>query len=187
MRKKKTKKKKKKLNNNFLITGKRQVGKSSLIKQVCQELNLAPCGFVTLAKYDNLGNRQGFYYHTLLPVFICHELVNDLPIMIGLTPVFETFSSLGISTLKAILLSDNHYVILDEIGRIEKNNEEYINLLNQILCSDKLVLASLKKENIPFIEAMKKRMDVYVYDLDILDYNLAKEDIIKKLKEGVKL
>ncbi len=162
---------------NFLITGKRQIGKSSLIKQVCKENSLDICGFVTLANYDNNGTRTGFYYHALLPVFLCEDLLNDLPIMVETTPVFATFDTLGIPTLERILLCDKKVVVLDEIGRIEKNNEAYIALLNKILDSNKFVLGVLKKEDIPFINEIKKRNDVYIYDLDVLDYNIVKSEI----------
>ena len=44
--------------------------------------------------------------------------------------------------------------------------KEFINVVNQLLDSQKIILAVLKKEPIAYLDQMKKRNDVILFDLD---------------------
>ncbi len=162
---------------NFLITGSKKIGKTTLIKKVYNTNKINPIGFITLPILKN-NIRRGFYYHSLFNI-----QPNDLPIIYDMKTNPEVFMTLGVKTLKMVLKSNNNFVILDEIGRIEKSNECYIKLLNEIFDSNKFVLAALKKEDIIYINQIKVRKDVKIIDLDSDDFNESYKFLNNCLKE----
>ena len=166
--------------NNYLITGKKQVGKSTLIKRLCKDNNINPDGFLTLPQYNELGERQGFYYHSLSPirVFKNNQLIFDEKKIFA-----NIFQELGEECLENTIKSDKNFIILDEIGRFERKEKKYIGLLNIILDSEKFVMGVLKKEDIEYINEIKKREDVKVFDLDSDSIEEVYKYLNKKIKE----
>ena len=170
--------------NNFLITGKPSIGKSYLVNSLINNLNLEVTGFKTLPYYIE-NDMKGYCYHSIENLT---NIKNDLPINIiydkkNNIPIIDVFKTLGIQCLKNSLNSNKTIILLDEIGRIERNCTEYIDLINSIFDSDKCVLAVLKKEKIDFIDKIKSRKDVLLLDLDNIEYEKAYSYLNKKIKE----
>lgn len=154
---------------NFLVTGERQVGKSTLIQKVLRELaaqggifsNLS--GFVTLPYYDDQGIRQGFYLHSLAPVEN-----NDLPLSIQLDeysckPVLETFETLGVQLLHKSRVGPFEAILCDEIGVLESKAPLFKEEIRACLSSPKCVVGVLKQKEHPFLMEIKERTDTKVY------------------------
>lgn len=73
--------------------------------------------------------------------------------------------------------------MLDEIGRFEADSLHFLEGIGSTLDSDKLVLAALKKEPVPFHEKIKARRDVIMYDLDEMDRDKIFTDILLLIKD----
>lgn len=147
---------------NFLITGSRNSGKTTLIKALISSRLEMVCGYETVPQQHY---EAGWTYKMV--DLLSHEqrmisTVDDQRIK-GLESTFRTF---GVTCLEHCLHNDKAIVVLDELGRFEKNCDEFINVVNQLLDSQKIILAVLKKEPIAYLDQMKKRNDVILFDLD---------------------
>ena len=157
--------------SNFFLTGSRKSGKSTVIREIMKCFPDRFSGFLTLPDQwsgqictyklvDILSNKEG-------PVscWIGNEI----------EPVTETFDTLGIEVLEDYKRFP--MVIMDELGRFERNCFSFIKKINEIADSDVLLLAALKKEDIGFINELKKRKDSIVWDLDEIGIDAAQTKV----------
>lgn len=162
---------------NILITGKRNVGKSTLVHTIIKELNLFYCGFITIPylHYENGKSYKMVDIRTneFKPISTFDGEKNK-----GIPEAFSTF---GVDCLLRAMQDDSQVVVMDELGRFERLNEDFIDQVNVVLSSSKTVLAVLKAEDIDYLNQIKKRNDCRVFDLDIISFKEAKEHIIKLL------
>ncbi|MEG0295943.1 MAG: nucleoside-triphosphatase [Clostridium sp.] len=170
---------------NIFITGKKGIGKSYLLGKVIEALGIVPSGYRTLP-YFHVQERKGFYMHGLVEL---DEKENDKIISIqndavSCIPVIETFQTLGVKILKKSMESNN-VILLDELGRLERNSKEFLNEIQVILDSDRTVIGVLKKEEIAYIEEIIKRDDTLVFDLDIQKQDYIYNEIVKELTKMI--
>ena len=82
----------------------------------------------------------------------------------------NTFTVVGTSAIEHGLHDGNDCLIMDEIGRFEKDNEIFLNMVWEALIQKKVpVLVVLKKEKLPFnkkVWGMEKGIHV---DMDLMD------------------
>lgn len=155
----------------FTITGRPGSGKSTLLRRLVASLAWQSAGFTTLPYYIE-GERRGFYLHSLLEL---PNSLNNLPISVVQTPghsvgVGESFRSLGMACLRQALVSSSDGLVLDEIGRFEQNEADFLDTLQTVFSQyPKPILAVLKAEEIPFLQELKKRPDFIHIDLDQID------------------
>lgn len=170
------------MKKNFLITGDRQKGKSTLVSKIINESGLTHSGFKTIpyetfdfgctyAMYDLNSKKQ-------MPISYY-----DGKRVRGIT---TTFSNLGLECLKESLNSEALIVVMDELGRFERNNDDFITAVNELLDSDKIVIAVLKAEPIAYLDKIKLRNDCFLYDLNQIAFNKAYDEIIFALKKIIK-
>lgn len=165
----------------IFLTGQKQIGKSTCIRECVEECHVSICGFQTLP-YMVDGKRMGFYLHALhdmdqKDVLFSkqHETWNEV-----IPNVFDTY---GVSLLEKASTYTDHVMILDEIGHLERNDELYVEKLLEVVDKFPNILGVLKKYEIQYIRRIASREDVVVLDLDTLSYEDAKEFIIKELEE----
>lgn len=80
-------------------------------------------------------------------------------------PVEEGFLELGVPALERAIESDSEWVSIDELGFLEANCEMFKTTVTRLFDS-KRVLAILRKQEIPFLEEIKQREDVFVVDIE---------------------
>lgn len=163
----------------IFLTGEKDVGKSTCINEIMKECVLSVSGFQTLPFYEN-GIRKGFYMHALLEreendimFSIQHETYNEV-----IPNIFNTF---GVNVLKESMQKKDTYLILDEIGYLEKNEYKYLKILEDCIHNFDNIIGVLKKCEIQYIKDIKARDDVIILDFDQLSY----EQIKNKLKAYV--
>lgn len=164
---------------HILITGKRGSGKSTLLNQIIETLH-----------FDYVGYRTEVYQN--VKIGSTYQLVDvktkeSLPISyydgLCIQGIPQTFSTLGVKCLTNALKAPEDYVILDELGRFERHNQDFIDCVNALLSSQKTVLAILKDEPIAYLEDIKKRKDCLLYDLNKQSYEDVFQAIILELKK----
>lgn len=80
-------------------------------------------------------------------------------------PVQEGFLKLGVPALERAMESDSEWVSIDELGFLEANCELFKTTVTRLF-DCKRVLAILRKQEIPFLEEIKQREDVFVVDIE---------------------
>ena len=165
----------------IFLTGGIGVGKSTCIKQIMEECLISVCGFQTLPFYGK-GKRLGFYLHSLVDMeeqdvrfSIQHDTYNEV-----IPHVFDTF---GVNILKESRKFPEKVMILDEIGRLERNDVNFLNTLWECIENHPNIIGVLKKCEIQYIHEIAARKDVVVYDLDVCSFADVKAEIKQKLME----
>ena len=155
-------------NRKVFLTGEKGVGKSFCINEIIKECRLSTCGFQTLPFYEQ-GIRQGFYLHALVDICqndqrfsIQHDTYNEV-----IPGVFDTFGSMILRKSRTL---SSHVLILDEIGRLEKEECLFLSELEKSIAEQRDIFGVLKKCELQYIQDIKKRQDVIVLDFDQQSY-----------------
>ncbi|KIR02023.1 Hypothetical ATP-binding protein, containing DUF265 domain protein [Lachnospiraceae bacterium TWA4] len=170
---------------HIFLTGEKQIGKSTALQKVLNELDEEVLGYKTLP-YEINGQVKGFYLHSLVPMA---QYENDSPISIrtGIAKneaIPKTYETLGVELLKKI--DENSLVLLDEIGKLEKDALEFQQAVFRCLDKSKQVLGVLQQTNSEFVEAIKAREDVIVLTVTKENRDEIPNQILKQLEENVR-
>ena len=77
----------------------------------------------------------------------------------------DGFLSLGVPALARCMESDSPWITIDEIGYLEAQSAIYHNTLRQLL-EKKQVAIVIRKQELPFLQELCNRDDVFLVDLD---------------------
>lgn len=149
---------------NYFITGRPGSGKSTLAAWLCSRLPQPAAGLRTLCT----GRCEAG------PVFSLQDLLTGemAPIsrpspegdrMMGIP---ETFEGFGAEALRRATESGAPVVLVDEVGRFERNCTEYLAQLQALVEGPQTVVAALKKEDLPHLNALRAREEDIQIDLD---------------------
>ena len=176
----------KKMLNKFIITGKSNTGKSSVLDKILEDSGYRSIGF-RMKDFVIENEFRGYYIHSLLPVEGYH---NNIPIQtslkskhrIQLTEVYDTF---GVQCLNDVLKTDKSEfdcIVLDELGRGEYTSPAFAEAINKILDSDNTVFVLMKNITNPVTSDIRKRRNVLIYDLD----NMSQDEVILNIMDKLK-
>jgi nucleoside-triphosphatase len=167
---------------NILITGLPGIGKTTLIKKLSEGLkDLYPVGFYT-EEIREQGVRKGFGLISLdgRKDLLSHVDVKS-PYRVGKYRVdlkgFESF-------LDRLHFFDlwTGLIIIDEIGKMECLSGKFRKLIEQLLDSEKLVIATIALKGGGVIEKIKKRNDVRLFDMTLSNRDSLLDEILKEVK-----
>ena len=167
---------------NILITGRKNAGKSTLVKRVINQYNNY-AGFKTIP----------LKRHGLISTYQMYDFINKTSIPISkyvdnkIIGIPEKFSTFGKECLKKALSSNYPLIIMDELGRFERTSYDFLYYVDKVLNSDKVVIAVIKAEKIDYLEKIKSRKDCYLYDLVTISFEKAYQEIISRLNIFFKL
>ncbi len=173
------------MRKNFVVIGKSNTGKSCLMDDIVENRKLNPVGF-RMHSISQENEFKGYYIESLRDVA---GYYNRIPVQtvlkskhrINLTEVYDTF---GVACLNDVLELDREEydcVILDELGRGEAQSQEFTEKIYEVLDSDDTVFVLMKNVNNEVTSTIKKRTDVYLYDLDNMSQDEVYKDIVDKL------
>lgn len=77
----------------------------------------------------------------------------------------EAMSTAGVAALEGCLTADCDWVTIDEIGFLEENCEAFQKAVRKLL-EHKRVAAVVRKQDLPFLNELRGREDVFLVDLD---------------------
>ncbi|MGI6007841.1 MAG: molybdopterin-guanine dinucleotide biosynthesis protein MobB [Ruminococcus sp.] len=166
---------------HIFLTGKKQVGKSTILEKAEKELGLAFCGYRTLP-YEIGQVRKGFYLHGLEEM---DAFQNDCPISVRAGerysyPLTETFETLGTAILEQALKSEK-IMLADEVGKLERDAFRFQQMFFRCLNEKKQVLGVLQDTDTPFVNAIKERPDVEIWTVTEENRECLYGSLIKRL------
>lgn len=169
---------------NFLITGKPGCGKTTLIKEILNELKISRRGFFT----DEIrieGKRIGFEIITLSgKKGILAKIDFESPYRVSKYGVnLKEFEEIGVKEIEEGL-KENCLIVIDEIGKMELFSEKFKQVVLEALNSENKVLGTIMLSKHPFSDGIKRRKDTVVFYLDQNNRNEVREKLLKALSES---
>ena len=149
---------------HLLLTGTHRAGKTTRFQTFCSHLKemgeplpgittYAVPGKEVLLK-DNENGKE-------MKIGVFDPEMNGNP----MRPVTEGFLKLGCPALDRMSESEGEWVSIDELGFLESKELAFQEAVRNIF-DKKKVLAVLRKQDIPFLNELRNREDVYLVDLD---------------------
>jgi len=171
--------------NNFLITGTPGVGKTTLIKSLFDELvQLNPVGFYT-AEIRESGIRRGFE----LDDFHGHK---DLLSHIQIKSAHRVGKyGVGIEGFERYLdtiefkKTDCRLVIIDEIGKMECLSGKFLALINELLDSEKTLIATVAVVGGGIISDVKRRQDARIFQVIAANRDSLASEIVRYANDAL--
>ena len=169
------------LRRHVFLTGDKQVGKSTLLRQLIEKNMLSCSGFETCAFYSG-GERRGFTLHGRVEM---PPYENDCICCVRIeanksVPVLPVFDENGVKILQSSKHLDAPFILMDELGRLERQASAFIGEVFSCLDSDKRVLGVLQKCSSDHVRVISQRDDVTVLTVtpenrdELLAYLLSK-------------
>ena len=154
---------------NLLITGRPRVGKTTLVKRLAERLGTSAAGFTTGEMREG-GNRVGFSIESLdgqQGILAKRGLMS--PFTLGRYGVdVDAMDRIGTAALeRAIADEDVHYIIVDEIGKMEEYSQAFKGVMLEALDCDKRVIATIRLHDSEYTKAIKARDDVELIRLTV--------------------
>ena len=152
------------LKRHLFLTGGKQVGKSTLLHKLIEARHLECAGFET-RHLEIDGKRRAHILHGLIDMpeyendCICCVRVNDMR-SIAVPHVFDVN---GAEILKRSIEAAQPYILMDELGKLERHSESFVAGIFAALDSGKRVLGVLQQCSAAHLEAIASREDVSVF------------------------
>jgi nucleoside-triphosphatase len=151
---------------NILITGKPRVGKTTLIQRLVEHLDSAG-GFYTQEITRN-HVREGFKIITLEGgEGILAKKSMPSPFRVGKYGVFtKDLEEIGVKAIEEAILTKD-VIVIDEIAKMELFSPRFKEIVINALDCPKPVLGVIQVSNHPFLDRIRKRKDVTIYELTV--------------------
>lgn len=147
---------------NILITGHPGSGKSTLTRYLLEGFDLPWAGYQTIktgtCPAGPIYELKAFPSGDQSPIS-CYK---DGRIQ----AVSNTFDTLGADCLRNAIQGPERIILMDEVGRFEKNSAAFLDAIQAVVNSEKTVIAVIKKESLPHLEQLRKTEGALLVDLD---------------------
>lgn len=156
---------------NIIITGNVNIGKSTVLKKVLDMLGINS-QYISGLKTQSCLRQSKITRYYMEPINIGIKLPRIEKRIIGIgvdgnkvqsfTSNFEKF---GVKVLDNCLNNTSKLVVIDELGVFEKYAYNFQRKIHQVLNSNKLVIAVIKQVSVPFLNEIRSRQDVLLYEI----------------------
>jgi len=170
--------------HNLLITGVPGVGKTTFIIRLSEALKeLHPTGFITQEIRES-GTRVGF---EIIGFDGSRRLLSHVDIRsryrvgkygVDIEGFEEYLASLDLEG------TGKYPVIVDEIGKMECYSPLFRDMITRLLESDRLFIATIAKKGTPFIESVKKRQDIILFEITRENRDLLREPVLEMIRSS---
>lgn len=164
---------------NLFLTAPSGTGKSTIIKKVLCNLNISIGGFQV---NRHLTKKDKIYFDMIS--FLDgkgNNLIGECIKNKKATPNLYTFETKGVEILNTSL-KNSDLIILDEIGFLEENAENFKSSIRKVLNSDKVVLGVLKEFDSPFLNELRNRKDIFILKVTLNNRNYITNHILNILR-----
>ncbi|KAL4239133.1 hypothetical protein ACF0H5_003835 [Mactra antiquata] len=181
---------------HILLTGQPGVGKTTLVKKVCDKLedeNKECQGFYTEEQRED-GQRVGFDVVTfdgkkgsLARIVDRENPVAGRSYMVGRYNVLlQSFEQTALPALVAKPSEYTRVMVIDEIGKMELFSRSFIQTVKDLLKHPKItVFATVPVKGNPFVEEIKHRDDVLLYTVTKENRNTLLDEVVDAVKDSL--
>lgn len=151
------------LRRHLFLTGAKQVGKSTIIQKILTAGNFTYTGYHTRPLFLN-GERRGILLHCFpeMPPMENDCLISARIAMKRSIPLPEVFEANGVTMLERSMAQPADLILMDELGKHEKDAPNFCRKILEVLDQDRPVLGVLQDCSSPLTEAIRLREDVTV-------------------------
>jgi nucleoside-triphosphatase len=166
---------------HILLTGKPGSGKTTLIKRIIQELDY--CGGFYTEEIVEAGQRTGFKIRSLdgKEGILAKKGLNSRYKLGSYGINLRELEEIGVRAVEQSMES-KEIIIIDEIGKMELFSERFKDTVLKALDSGKRVLGVIHIADLPFLDNIRKRGDVILFEVNLRN----QEDIFKKALDFLK-
>lgn len=169
---------------NVFLTGGINAGKSTIIKNIIEQLNIGIeeiGGFYTRA-YVEHDKVKGFYIE---PVNFSTKTIDIQDRIIGYAAdgsgrggIKATFDGLGVEILDYCMKHPFKLIVMDELGFFENHAYSFQSKVHDILSSNKKVLGVIKPLSTPFMNSIRDRKDVIEFEITRENREIIQRELI---------
>lgn len=147
---------------HLFLTGEKQTGKTTILRALLEGSGCT--GFET-KPFSIGGEKKGYLLHSLTPL---PDGMNDCPCVVRVdakrhTAVLPVFEGAGVQALRNALASAQPVILMDEIGKAEKNAEGFCAAVRSCLDSrEHHVIGVLQLGDAPLQQYIRSREDIRI-------------------------
>ncbi|NLM46153.1 MAG: methyltransferase domain-containing protein [Firmicutes bacterium] len=172
---------------NFFLTGDLHVGKTTLLKQLVNSLPLSQVAGFRTSRYYQEKKLTGFYLEDIRQPaeisedrFIGRCIGDDYWVSLP-----ATFDAYGVKILEECLRDQPELVIMDELGFFENDAHRFQEKVWAVLDSPLPVLGVLKNKKTAFLDRIRARDDILLFEITPANRNIMFGIIFNKLLAAV--
>ncbi|MEW9094943.1 MAG: nucleoside-triphosphatase [Clostridiaceae bacterium] len=167
--------------HNIFLTGEKNVGKSTIIKKILQSLSSSVGGYST--EFIMKNNLKYFYLTSLSHKSNKSLMAIGDPSIKKIIKIYKYAFNVFGASLILDSINTKDVIILDEIGFIENNCNEFKDSIIKALDSEKIIIGVLKDFNGDFINCIKNRKDVTLFNVNEVNREEIPEIIMDMIKD----
>lgn len=167
------------MKKNIFLTGAPSSGKTTVIKKIIAKLPVSTNGFYT--EEERLeGKRTGFIMKTLdgKKGYLAHE---DIDSQFHIRRYGVSIENIDSIAIPSILPVNHQIIILDEIGKMECFSNQFQKAAEKALNSSNIVIGTITFGGTDFILDVKKRNDIEIIEVTVLNRDQLPEIILTKI------
>lgn len=150
---------------HIFLTGEKQVGKSTIWQTLLAEREHT--GFVTEPFFVQEVKR-GYILHSMIDL---PDMMNDVPCVVRVnarrqTAVPPVFEGAGVRSLELALESDTPIILMDEIGKVERQCNTFLDAVRRCLDDESHhILGVVQRGDTPLQREIMTRNDIIRYEV----------------------
>lgn len=155
------------MGRTILLTGRPGVGKTTIIRDIAEQLGDAAGGFYT-AEVRESGRRRGFRIVTLdgSEGILSHVDIKGPPRVSRYGVNLKDLEEIGVAALRRAV-AEADCVVVDEIGKMELFSEEFRKAVTEAIESDKPLVGSVMSSRNRWVDALKALPNVTVLEVTL--------------------
>lgn len=164
---------------NLFLTGKKGIGKSTILKNALKQLNVSIGGYVTERILEG--------HYTKFIVKSLYDNVEEYTIIKVDTKnnskkIYKDSFENGLVSILDKSFINRDLIVLDELGCAENNMDLFTSQVFKLLNSEKIVLGVLKDDNCNFLNKIRDRDDVLVIRVTEENRDYIHKEVVEILK-----
>ena len=171
--------------NNLFLTGEVGIGKSTILKDALEKINLSIGGYITERSIED--NIKTFTIKSLYDGVEKHVIAKSNA-KDNSKEIFINSFEIELPSILDNSLKDRDLIVLDELGFMENDIDIFTSKVHELLDSEKPIFGVLKDYECKFLDNIRNRDDVRVVKITKENRDIILNEVLDILKNfGVKI